>query len=697
VPIHNVLPGSYSGMMWNFFTNAVNQNQINHPIPETVVGIQTMQKEVTSIIKKALGPMPVERTSLNARIIRRIKNEDYSIEVICFESQPGIWVTANLYLPNNISIPAPAILMPHGHYLFGKTQPAVQLSCIGLARRGFVVMALDTMGYGERGHQGHEDNLFLLMAGRSLMALEVWDNMRALDYLCTRPEVDQDRIGCTGASGGGAQTVYTTILDPRIKAAVPVCSVATIDGIYYGGIYCSCECLPGVASGWDISEIAALIAPRPLMVISGILDKLFLIEGARKAAGRLRQVYQVLNLPKNFAYVEVYNGHGYNREMRLAMYKWFIDKLQGPVSGDDETPAGIEPNESPLLSVGKIINVKKQLSNIPFLVFNQAVKELSSKWPKKPAHNYEWTAFSQTLRHNIINLFGNYRFNPDKVRQVSHNVTPDSIRENVVIESEPGIWLPAQLFMPKGSSQSYPAVIFLRDEGKTYAANLSIVAKLLSKGIAVLTLDYRGIGETEPVVPRPLSEDPEVMLTQSSIIIGRPLFGMRVLDVMAAATWLKRHPAIDFSRVYCWGAYGASLLALYSSGLTDLFAGTILHNPIITYAPTGGYVTPTYAEGGVVSYRASKVPLRLPSFFLPGILQYGDVAHVASLVAPRPLLIAGGVCGDGEQASPGEITKYFDWTQQIYKLLESDSLSLLGQDTEDCNVIIKWLKDSISG
>ncbi len=141
MPIHNVLPSSYSGMMWNYFANAVNQNQTNHPIPETVVGIHTMQKEVAFIVKKALGPMPAERTPLNARIIRRSKNEDYSIEVICFESQPGIWVTANLYLPNNISIPAPAILTPHGHYLFGKTQPVVQLRCIGLARRGFVVMA----------------------------------------------------------------------------------------------------------------------------------------------------------------------------------------------------------------------------------------------------------------------------------------------------------------------------------------------------------------------------------------------------------------------------------------------------------------------------------------------------------------------------------------------------------------------------
>lgn len=694
--LSDILPGRYPEMMNNYLANQVYLNQAKHPAPTTVAGVQAMQRDVRAIIARALGPLPAERTDLNARVIRRVAYEDYAVEVIKFESQPGVWVTANLYLPAQLSGPAPAILTPHGHYLHGKMQPVIQLRCIGLARRGFVVLVPDKMGYGERVAQGHEDNLFLLMAGRSLMALEVWDNIRAIDYLCARPEVDPERIGCTGASGGGAQTMYTAALDQRIKVAVPVCSVATIDGIHYGGIYCSCECLPGTASSWDIPDLCALIAPRPLMLINGIQDELFLIAGGRKAAQRLKQVYETLGAPENFAFVETFDGHGYSLAMRQAMYRWFLDHLEGNYRGPlAEQAAKVEPIESPRLNAGQELHKGNQSQNIPLASFQKAVAGLAGHWPAIPANAAAWSEQAQTLRDHIKALFGESSDKPEKARLVNR-VSMSPLHEEMIIESEAGIWIPARLLLPSAAQCRHPVVVFLRDEGKRYAENLQFVDDLLQKGIAVLTLDYRGIGATEPAVPRPLAEDPEMMLFQSAVILGRPLFGMRLFDIVAAASWLKRHPAIDPSRIYCWGAYGAALLAVFATGLHDCFAGAVLHQPLISYVSKSGYVPQANTEGGVVSYRSARTPLRLPSFFLPGILHNGDVPHIAALAAPRPLLIVGGVKGNGQQAAPTEVAAAFSWTERVYAMLGRDSLTIFAADPVEQGEIANWLAKKVN-
>ena len=145
-----ILQGQYPDMMDRYLANQIFRNQAVHPVPENVAGIEAMQRDIQAVLARALGPLPAVKTELHARIVRRVEYEDYAVEVILFESWPGVWVTANLYLPLHLTAPAPAVLTPHGHYIHGKVQPVIQLRCIGLARRGFVALTLYKMGYGER-------------------------------------------------------------------------------------------------------------------------------------------------------------------------------------------------------------------------------------------------------------------------------------------------------------------------------------------------------------------------------------------------------------------------------------------------------------------------------------------------------------------------------------------------------------------
>src|SRR5262245_42261756 len=191
---------------------------------------------------EALGGLP-ERTPLNAKTVAVLDREDYKIEKVIFESQPRFYVTANLYLPKKGTAPYPGILFPLGHEEGAKAHSAWQQVLASLAKKGFVALAWDTLGQGERVQLYDPDfgeskvlrsttehtlmGIQCLLVGDNLARYTVWDGMRALDYLVSRPEVDSTRIGCTGNSGGGTHTAYLSALDDRIKVAAPSCFITS--------------------------------------------------------------------------------------------------------------------------------------------------------------------------------------------------------------------------------------------------------------------------------------------------------------------------------------------------------------------------------------------------------------------------------------------------------------------------------------
>ena len=207
--------------------------------------------------------------SWRRRSLGTLKRAGYRIEKVIFQSRPDVWVTANLYVPDPAKGKVPAVLVVHGHWAGARRDPVVQARCLGLVKLGFFVLAVDAFGAGERYTEPAPRQLprralgsTLWPAGHTLLGMQVYDNRRAVDYLPTRPEVDGARLGITGASGGGNQTMYAGALDERFGAVVPVCSVGNYQA-YLQAACCVCEVLPGALRFTEEGDVLGLVAPRP--------------------------------------------------------------------------------------------------------------------------------------------------------------------------------------------------------------------------------------------------------------------------------------------------------------------------------------------------------------------------------------------------------------------------------------------------
>jgi dienelactone hydrolase len=272
-----------------------------------------------------LVPMP-DRTPLNAQVFGDITHPDYIVSRVYFESLPGFFVTGNLYRPVGAG-PFPAILSPHGHWAYGRLENSAVASvpgrAINLARQGFVVFTYDMTGYNDsrqidhRGFGGSREKLW----GLSVAGLQLWNSIRGLDFLEALPYVRRDRIGATGASGGGTQIFLLAAVDDRVAVAAPVNMISLQ---MQGG--CLCENQPGLRLETNNVEIAATIAPRPLLMVSATGD--WTTNTMKSEYPAVRALYALKNAADRVHAVQFDAPHNYNRDSREAVYAWMARWLQ---------------------------------------------------------------------------------------------------------------------------------------------------------------------------------------------------------------------------------------------------------------------------------------------------------------------------------------------------------------------------------
>ncbi len=288
-----------------------------------------------------LLPMP-EKTPLRPVIFDELTRADYRIAKVYFESIPGFFVTGNLYRPLGNG-PFPAILSPHGHWTYGRLENTSLTSgpgrAIGLARQGFVVFTYDMIGYNDSQQLPHTfgGNAEKIW-GLSLGGLQLWNGLRALDFLETLPDVRQDAIGMTGESGGGSQTFLLSAVDPRVKVAVPVNMISLK---MQGG--CLCENPPGLRLELTNVDIAASIAPRPMLMVSATGD--WTNETMEVEYPAVRAVYDLFGAGDRVQAVRMTAEHNYNEDSREAMYAWMARWFQGAAAGTkiEERSFSVEP------------------------------------------------------------------------------------------------------------------------------------------------------------------------------------------------------------------------------------------------------------------------------------------------------------------------------------------------------------------
>ena len=310
-----------------------------------------LQRALRAHLLTMLGGLPAEKTPLNPHITGRIQMDGFHIEKLIFESLPGVYVSALVYMPEDGSKKHPAVLVPSGHSTNGKAY--YQALCQRLVKRGYVVINWDAIGQGERSQFWDKKNSksrynlicaehavlgnLAYLTGTNLARWEIWDGMRALDYMLTRPEVDPERINITGTSGGGFQTAHIAALDPRIKVVAPSCYITALPMRVYNRIFKDPDSDPEqdlygmISQGVDHPGLLLLMYPRPVFVAAGVLD-FFPIEGTHKTVREVADLYAKFGHADRIAMREGYHQHQYSPENQEAAIA-FLDHFNGLPAG----------------------------------------------------------------------------------------------------------------------------------------------------------------------------------------------------------------------------------------------------------------------------------------------------------------------------------------------------------------------------
>ena len=638
----------------------------NDKPPATKDEWQTRKEELRKNLLAAWGGFPAETCDLDPQSHGELKRDGYRVEKLTFQTRPGIRMTANLYLPDKQG-KLPAILMVHGHWKGAKQDPVVQARCIGAAKLGFVVLCVDAFGAGERGigtalgeYHGEMTAATLLPVGLPLSGLQVHENMRAVDYLGTRPEVDKDRIGITGASGGGNQTMYAGAWDERLKCVVPVCSVGNYQA-YLGAACCMCEVVPGALKFTEESAVLALVAPRALMVVSATKDAFqFSVGEAKKSIAAAEPVFKLHDKPGNIRHAVFDSPHDYNKDMREAMYGWMTLHLKGEGDGSPIKEPEIKTENPEELRCYPGDTRPKDWVTLPRFAAAEGKKLLAAK--PLPETARDWSLNSGTLRAALIEKsLGGFPDLPPREKSVGRG-------SQLLWEPEPGLTLASDF---RGEAPNKPVVVLLTFDDAAKALETPLAkAVLQATDLNLMTVELRATG------PHALPTDkigraPDHNTAEWGLWIGRPLLGQWAYDVRRSLSLVED---VNQVPIFVIGEGPAGLVALCA-------------------AATDKRITKAAAVGTLASYVSDEpyVNQRL-GLMAPGILRdVGDVAHIAALAAPRRVVIAGGVSGGGKPLTGEQLREAYRPAARVWELTKAPK-ELVIEEKMDAAAVIAALK-----
>jgi len=564
-----------------------------------------------------LWPLP-DKGPLSPRVTGHTERADYTIDNVYFESWPGFFVTGNLYRPRSKAGPFPGVLCPHGHWKQGRLaneeMGSIPGRCISLARQGYVAFSYDMIGYNDSGLQvqhkveddertGFFDNPRGYLWGVNLLGLQLWNSIRVVDYLASLPEVDAQRIGCTGESGGGTQTFLLSAVEPRIRVAAPV---NMISAHYQGG--CLCENAPNLRLDTFNVEIGALMAPRPLFLVSATGDWTCNTPAVEYPA--IRSIYELYDAADRVATHQVDAEHNYNRESREAVYGWFGKWLLGNESATPvkEQPFTVEPAERLLVFPnGKLPPHAVNGPQLVDEVIHAAQEQIRSLRPADSAGLQAYGA--------LMGVSYRYALNAGQPPACELQVEATGSEERVSYRLErltlsrrgSGDRIPALLFVP---ARPRGGALLVHPQGK--AALMAgdgpgvLIAGLLAQGIMALAIDVWGAGELA-ALERDTGQDHFLTFNRSD-------GALRVQDILTALGYL----ATRTPTVHLVGFEVAGLWCLLARALAQGVSHTIVD---------------------AAQFDCENDEAWAAQLYIPGIRRAGDFRTAAALIAPGRLTV----------------------------------------------------------
>lgn len=565
-----------------------------------------------------LWPLP-ERSPLDAKITGQVTGEGYVIDLLHYQSRPGLYVTANLYRPARTQPGErlPAVLYVCGHSGRGRNgnKTAFQSHGIWFARHGYVCLIVDTLQLGEIAATHHGtynlERWWWQSRGYTSAGVECWNGVRGVDYLVSRPDVDPDRIAVTGISGGGAATFWVAAADARVKAAVPISGMADLAAYVPNRVvngHCDCMFLVNTFQ-WPWTRIAMLVAPRPLLFINSDRDAIFPMDANERISAALERGYAMYGAGDRFETLVSLGGHDYRQDIRQSSFRFLNSWLRNDprVITDSEVDLVNDSRTNPSHPIPpERLRVFATDADIPPRQTNTTIDEhfvplASATLPE----GGEFDAWRERTRRELRRV--TFRKLPERVpaaKKVSGNDQGE-----LRVETEPGITI--RLKAPSGerSPRARRIVLVVRSEKDPDDAS-----GLATEDEVVWICDPRGVGPT-----RWTRKNPPNYVERSLALLGETVASGQVRDVLSALAYVRNEEKLRAGdapplSLHVAGRGSAGLIAAYAAIWSSDVDGAILIEP-------------------PASHQDPSAPALL------NVLRVADVTQLLGLVAPRSLTI----------------------------------------------------------
>jgi dienelactone hydrolase len=611
----------------------------------TPQAIRDRQEWVRGTFWNLVGARP-ERTPLNARTVGSFQRARYRVEKVVYESQPNFHISGTLYIPTVGQPPFPGVLYQMGHTTNGKGDATYQLCCQTLAGLGYLVLGFDPMGQGERTYYpgrtpsrsrlgADEEHTFparqMLLKGISSTWMQTWDAVRSLDYLASHPLVDPKRLAATGQSGGGTNTMLLAAVDDRLAAAVVssgntenvACANFNPPGSTDDGEQNLVASAPVDFDRWDLLYP---IAPKPLLVMVsqrdffGTYSPNYLTSGIEEFQ-KLQRVYHTLGHPERIAWFDTPLPHGFSFDLRMQMYNWFERWIKGGTQPVPEEPVIQAETEEALFVSANGSMAQSFHGETPFTLNR---KRFLLKTP--------------------VDLGQLLRLDPPggapAVATVARATYHKSLVEAVEFPAAAKVWVPAWLYQPKVSDPSKPLMIVLEPGGRNAWHENELYNRIAVEGCVVCAPDLRGIGDMTPEFSRGAARharphNSEEEYAWSALVLGKPLAGQRVTDILSIVRGLRSRPEFARRRVVLAARGVLTVPALFAAALEPAIDSLYLSDGLISFK-------------SIVETEVYKYPF---GNFVPNLLAHTDLPELTVSLAPRKVTLAGAVDGGGNRLS----------------------------------------------
>ena len=567
-----------------------------------------------------LTPRP-EKTPLHATVTGTLQRDGYVVDMLHYQSRPGLYVTSNLYRPAEVKPGErlPAVYYACGHSDRGRdgNKVAYQSHGIWFAKHGYICLVVDSLQLGEIAafHHGtyRLERWWWHSRGYTPAGIEAWNGIRGIDYLTGRPDVDPQRIAVSGISGGGAATHWIAAADERVKAAVPVSGMADLESYVSNRVingHCDCMFLYNTFQ-WPWTRIPGLVAPRPLLFMNSDKDGIFPMDANERVINRLERLYSLYGAGDRVTAVVSVGGHAYRKDIRQAAYRFINSQLKGDArevmdSEIDIVSEGSKPGAYPIAP--EKLRVFPTDGDLPKDQLNTTIDErfvpiATVAAPEVGKFDAWRQALLAELRHVSFGYFPAVIPAAKKTRDV------DAATEQM--QSEEGIEFRLRFGASKAGQATRSVALIVLNEGETglpEGIDLAVPADQI-----VVFCEPRGIGSTKWT-----RKNPPNYVERSHVLLGRTVDTGRVWDVIAAAHYLSGSARLGGGKyklpVHVSGSGAAGLIAAYAAVLDEQIAGVTLVSPPVTHMNN-----------------------LAPQFL--NVLRVCDIPDSLGLIAPRPLRI----------------------------------------------------------